>query len=299
MIGRKRRPVAVSQRSFRLIGRSIESWLQIIMLQPQIMLRRRNPRVADDHPPPDSNQSKETHRSGFFKLKLPIDRHNKENLPLLVSNSLRRYHFFNQPSTTLTSVDFTQMVGTSVSARRHAWRGRRIHPDRADHREGGDPLEQAVAMVQELLVGRPFVPCHDQHPLDQAAEDGEKREQQGEVRREQHLHPPFIGQLPKRGRDQERQEEPADPADGERARDMARVGQWVKSRVDGADPKRDQGEGSCPGEGRMDAVALKSCRKPNAVNPQRTPVTTEPMLKSSGHRESADPSVLASWLRKL
>ena len=40
------------------------------------------------------------------------------------------------------------------------------HTDRADHREGGDPLEQAVAMVQELLVGRPFVPCHDQDPLD-------------------------------------------------------------------------------------------------------------------------------------
>src|SRR5262249_27637056 len=46
-------------------------------------------------------------------------------------------------------------------------------------------------------------------------------------------------------------------------------------------------------------VGPKAWRKPQAVTPQRTPVTTEPMLKSAGHRESADPSVLASWLWKL
>ncbi len=37
---------------FGLIDRSIESWLQIIMLQPEILLRCRNPRIADDHHPP-------------------------------------------------------------------------------------------------------------------------------------------------------------------------------------------------------------------------------------------------------
>ena len=40
------------------------------------------------------------------------------------------------------------------------------HTDRANHREGGEPLEQSVTMVQEFLVGRPLVPCHDQDPLD-------------------------------------------------------------------------------------------------------------------------------------
>ena len=137
----------------------------------------------------------------------------------------------------------------------------RSHANRADHRECSDPLEQPVAMIQKLLVGRPFVPCHDQHSLDQAAEDRENREEQGEVRGEQHPHPPFIGQLPKRGRDQEWQEEPADPADGERARDMARIGKWVETRVDGAEPKRDQGEGSCPGEDLMDAVAAQGVQE--------------------------------------
>jgi hypothetical protein len=37
-----------------LIDRSIESWLQIIMLQPEILLRCRNPRIADEHHPPAS-----------------------------------------------------------------------------------------------------------------------------------------------------------------------------------------------------------------------------------------------------
>ena len=36
------------------IDRSIESWLQITTLLPEIMLRCRNPRIADDHPPPAS-----------------------------------------------------------------------------------------------------------------------------------------------------------------------------------------------------------------------------------------------------
>jgi hypothetical protein len=35
-----------------LIDRSIESWHQIIVLQPENLLRCRNPRIADDHPPP-------------------------------------------------------------------------------------------------------------------------------------------------------------------------------------------------------------------------------------------------------
>jgi len=36
------------------IDRSIKSCLQIIMLQPEILLRCRNPRIADDHHPPAS-----------------------------------------------------------------------------------------------------------------------------------------------------------------------------------------------------------------------------------------------------
>jgi hypothetical protein len=65
--------------AIRRIDRSIESWLQIIMLQPEILLRCRNPRIADDHPPPAGRQSKETRRSGLFQMKSLNDRHGKQN----------------------------------------------------------------------------------------------------------------------------------------------------------------------------------------------------------------------------
>ena len=61
------------------IDRSVESWLQVIMLQAEILLRRRNPRIADDHPPPASPWSKETRRSGFFEMKSLSNRRCKEN----------------------------------------------------------------------------------------------------------------------------------------------------------------------------------------------------------------------------
>jgi hypothetical protein len=40
---------------------------------------------------------------------------NVANSILNVSNSLRRYHFFNQTNTTLKSVDFSQLVRNSRS----------------------------------------------------------------------------------------------------------------------------------------------------------------------------------------
>jgi len=71
------------------IDRSVKCWLQIIMLQPEILLRRRNLRLADDHPPPRCRQSKETRRSGFFEMNSLSDRRRKENRRLL--NSRRRH----------------------------------------------------------------------------------------------------------------------------------------------------------------------------------------------------------------
>ena len=47
------------------------------------------------------------------------------DLAIFVSNSLRRYHFFNQPSTTLKSVDFSQLVGNSRSLEARL-RGRKL-----------------------------------------------------------------------------------------------------------------------------------------------------------------------------
>ena len=49
------------------------------MPQAEILLRRRNPRVADDQPPPASRWSKETRRSGFFEMKSLSNRRCKEN----------------------------------------------------------------------------------------------------------------------------------------------------------------------------------------------------------------------------
>jgi hypothetical protein len=51
----------------RRIDRTVESGLHVIMPQAKILLRRRNPRLADDHPPPASPWSKETCRSGFLR----------------------------------------------------------------------------------------------------------------------------------------------------------------------------------------------------------------------------------------
>jgi hypothetical protein len=49
------------------------------MPQAEILLRRRNHRIADDHPPPASLWSKETRRSGFFEMKSLSNRRCKEN----------------------------------------------------------------------------------------------------------------------------------------------------------------------------------------------------------------------------
>jgi hypothetical protein len=73
-------PTAVA--CFGRIDRSIESWLQLIMPQPEVLLGRRDPRVADDHPPPTSRWSKETRRSVFFEMKSLRNRRCKENAGL-------------------------------------------------------------------------------------------------------------------------------------------------------------------------------------------------------------------------
>jgi hypothetical protein len=70
---------ARKQTCFGLIDGSVESWHQIIMLQPEILLRRRNPRIADNHPPPAGRWIKETRRSGFFEMKSLNNRRCKEN----------------------------------------------------------------------------------------------------------------------------------------------------------------------------------------------------------------------------
>jgi hypothetical protein len=48
---------------FGLIDRSVVCRLQVIRLQAEILLRRRNPRIVDPHPSPPCCQSKETRRS--------------------------------------------------------------------------------------------------------------------------------------------------------------------------------------------------------------------------------------------
>jgi hypothetical protein len=60
------------------IDRSVESRLQVIMLQPETLLRRRNLCAADPHPSSPRRWSKETRRSGFFEMKSLIDRRGKE-----------------------------------------------------------------------------------------------------------------------------------------------------------------------------------------------------------------------------
>jgi hypothetical protein len=73
--------------AIRLIDRSVECGLRVIMPQAKVLLRRRNPRIADDHPPPASPWSKETRRSGFFETKSLSNRRCKENPGLLYSAS--------------------------------------------------------------------------------------------------------------------------------------------------------------------------------------------------------------------
>jgi hypothetical protein len=48
------------------------------MLQPEILIRRRNPCTADPHPSSPRRWSKETRRSGFFEMKSLIDRRGKK-----------------------------------------------------------------------------------------------------------------------------------------------------------------------------------------------------------------------------
>jgi hypothetical protein len=48
------------------------------MLQPEILLRRRNPCTADSHPSSPRRWSKETRRSGFFEMKSLTDRRGKK-----------------------------------------------------------------------------------------------------------------------------------------------------------------------------------------------------------------------------
>ena len=66
-----------------LIDRNVECGLDVIMPQAKILLRRRNPRIADDHPPPASPWSKETRRSVFFEMKSLSKRRCKENPGLI------------------------------------------------------------------------------------------------------------------------------------------------------------------------------------------------------------------------
>jgi hypothetical protein len=67
----------------RRIDRTVESGLHVITPQAKILLRRRNPRLADDHPPPASPWSKETRRRAF-EMKSLSNRCCKESLlPLL------------------------------------------------------------------------------------------------------------------------------------------------------------------------------------------------------------------------
>ena len=68
---------------FGRIDRRVSRRLQFIMPQAEILLRRRNPRVADDQAPPASRGSKETRRSGFFEMKSLSNRHCKENPRLI------------------------------------------------------------------------------------------------------------------------------------------------------------------------------------------------------------------------
>ena len=62
-----------------LIDRSVVCRLQVIRLQAEILLRRRNPRIADDHPPPASRWSKETRGNGFFEMESLSNRRCKES----------------------------------------------------------------------------------------------------------------------------------------------------------------------------------------------------------------------------
>jgi len=68
---------------FGRIDRSVECGLLVIMPQAKILLRRRNPRIADDHPPPASSWSKETRRGGFFEMKSLSNRRCEENARFL------------------------------------------------------------------------------------------------------------------------------------------------------------------------------------------------------------------------
>lgn len=61
------------------IDRSIECGLHVIMSQAKILLRRRTPRMADDHRPPASPWRKETRRSGLFVMKSSRKRRCKES----------------------------------------------------------------------------------------------------------------------------------------------------------------------------------------------------------------------------
>src|SRR5271165_1126626 len=73
-----------------VIDRSVECRLQVIMLQPETLLRRRNLCAADPHPSSPRRRSKETRRSGFFEMKSLIDRRGKENGRLLYRPSVVR-----------------------------------------------------------------------------------------------------------------------------------------------------------------------------------------------------------------
>ena len=59
------------------------------MPQAEILLRRRNPRIADDHLPPAGRLSKETRRSGFFEMKSLSDRRGKQNGRLIFAAESR------------------------------------------------------------------------------------------------------------------------------------------------------------------------------------------------------------------
>jgi hypothetical protein len=63
---------------FGLIDRGVECRLQVIMLQPETLLRRRILCAADPYPSSPRRSSKKNRCSGFFKMKSLIDRRGKE-----------------------------------------------------------------------------------------------------------------------------------------------------------------------------------------------------------------------------